>query len=97
MQFQTFNHLKDKKPGMAANAYDAGMTMLQQSHFEARRLIAGVRPPVLDEEGIVAGIAHLVNEQGGLKGPLIEYRSGVTFDRLVPTLENAIYRIAQEG
>ena len=97
MQFQTFDHLKDKKPKLAAKAYDAGMTMLQQGHFEARRLIAGVRPPILDEEGIAAAITHLVNEQSRRKGPNIEYRSKVNFDRLVPILENAIYRIAQEG
>ena len=71
--------------------------MLQQGHFEARRLIAGVRPPILDEEGVVAAVAHLVNEQSRLKGPKIEYRSRVDFDRLAPILENAIYRIAQEG
>jgi signal transduction histidine kinase len=97
MQFQTYDHWKDKSPKQAAKAYDAGMTMLRQGHFEARRLIAGVRPPILDEEGIAAAITHLVNEQNSLKGSKIEYRSTVSFDRLVPTLENAIYRIAQEG
>jgi PAS domain S-box-containing protein len=97
MQFQTFSHLKDRQPQPAAKAYDAGMTMLQQGHFEARRLIAGVRPPVLDEEGIVAAVAHLVHEQSRLEKANIEYRSRVDFDRLAPTLENAIYRIAQEG
>jgi PAS domain S-box-containing protein len=97
MQFQTYTHLKDKKSELAAKAYDAGMTMLQQGHFEARRLIAGVRPPVLDESGVVAAVGHLVNEQSRLRGPDIEYRSRVAFDRLAPILENAIYRIAQEG
>ena len=97
MQFQTFDHLKETKPKQAAKAYDAGMTMLRQGHFEARRLIAGVRPPILDEEGVVAAVGHLVNEQIRLKGPKIEYRSRVDFDRLDPTLENAIYRIAQEA
>jgi signal transduction histidine kinase len=56
-----------------------------------------VRPPILDEEGIVAAVAHLVNEQNRLKGPKIEYRSKVDFDRLAPIAENAIYRIVQEG
>ncbi len=97
MQLQTFDHLKQRKPKEAAKAYDAGVTMLQQGHFEARRLIAGVRPPVLDEEGVVAAIAHLVHEQSRRMKPKIEYRSRVDFDRLVPILENAIYRIAQEG
>ena len=97
MQFDAFDHLKETKPKQAADAYHAGMTMLRQGHFEARRLIAGVRPPILDEAGIVAAIGHLVNEQSRLKGPKIEYRSSVDFDRLDPTLENAIYRIAQEA
>jgi PAS domain S-box-containing protein len=97
MQFQTFEYLKDKKPGLAAKAFAAGTTMLEQSHYETRRLIAGVRPPILDEEGAAAAVGHLVNEQIRLKGPKIEYHSRIHFDRLDPTLENAIYRIAQEA
>jgi PAS domain S-box-containing protein len=97
MQLQAFDYLKSKKPPEAAKAFDAGMTMLQQGHFEARRLIAGVRLPILDESGIVEAVAHLVHEEGHEKGPKIEYRSRVDFDRLDPTLENAIYRIAQEA
>ena len=73
------------------------MTMLRQGHFEARRLISGVRPPILDESGVVAAVAHLVNEQRRQKGPTIEFLSKVEFDRLAPILENAIYRIVQEG
>jgi PAS domain S-box-containing protein len=97
MQFQSYSHQKEARPKDAAKAFDAGMTMLQQGHFEARRLIAGVRPPILDESGVVAAIGHLVHEQSREQGPKIEYRSEVDFDRLAPTLENSIYRIAQEG
>ncbi len=97
MQFQTFHHLQEAKPKLAAKAFDAGTTMLQQSHYEARRLIAGVRPPILDEEGVVAAVGHLVNEYIRRKGPKIENHYKVDFDRLDPTLENAIYRIAQEA
>jgi signal transduction histidine kinase len=73
------------------------MTMLRQSHSEVRRLISGVRPPVLDESGIVAAIAHLVHEQQRQVGPKIEFRSAVEFPRLAVVLENAVYRIAQEA
>ena len=38
-----------------------------------------------------------MNEQSRLKGPKIDYHSRVDFDRLAPILENAIYRIVQEG
>ena len=97
MQLQAFEHLRDKNPKQAAKAYDAGLTMLRQGHFEARRLIAGVRPPILDESGVVEAVAHLVHELCRDKGPKIEYRSRVDFDRLDPTLENAVYRISQEA
>ena len=97
MQFDVYAHLKETKPKDAAKAYDAGVTMLRQGHFEARRLISGLRPPILDEEGIVAAIAHLVGEVRRKKGPKIEYRSRVEFQRLAPILENAVYRIAQEA
>jgi PAS domain S-box-containing protein len=97
MQFEVYDHLKQTKPKEAARAYDAGMTMLHQSHADARRLISGVRPPILDEEGIASALTHLVNEHRRKKGPKIEFYSDVEFDRLVPLLENAVYRIANEG
>ena len=97
MQFDAFDHLKEAKPQQAATAYHAAMTMLRQGHHEAHRLIAGLRPPILDESGVVEAIAHLVREEGREKGPKIENHSRVDFDRLDPTLENAVYRIAQEG
>ena len=97
MQLQAFDHLKDNTPKEAAKAYDAAMTMLQQGYFETRRLIADVRSPILDEAGVAEAISHLVHEQSRDKQPKIEYRSRVDFDRLDPTLENAIYRIAQEA
>jgi len=97
MQFQTYKHFKETKPKEAEKAYDAGVIMLQQGHFEARRLIHGVRPPILDELGVVEAIAHLVHEESCRKGPKIEFYSRVDFDRLAPILENAIYRIIQEG
>jgi PAS domain S-box-containing protein len=97
MQFQVFHHIQESNPKEAASAFDAGMTLLRQGHFETRRLIAGVRPPILDESGVGEAIAHLVHEQAREKGPKIECVSRIDFDRLVPTLENAIYRICQEA
>jgi PAS domain S-box-containing protein len=97
MQLEVYSNLKETKPREARKAYEAGITMLRQGHADARRLISGVRPPILDEEGIVAAISHLVNEhkrQGGLR---IEFHAEVKSGRLVPILENAVYRIAQEA
>jgi PAS domain S-box-containing protein len=97
MQFQTYDHLKIHDPESAKTAFDAGIQMVQQAHSEARRLISGVRPPILDESGIVAALAHLAHDQQAFDGPSIEFQSDVEFRRLEPVLENAVYRIAQEA
>ena len=97
MQFQIYDHLKATKSAEAQKAYDGGVMLLRQGHFEARRLISGVRPPILDESGVVAAIAHLVNEKSLEQGPAVEFQSKVKFNRLPPVLENVLYRIVQEG
>ena len=45
MQLDTSNALKESKPKHATKAYHAGMTMLRQGHFEARRPISSVGHP----------------------------------------------------
>ena len=65
--------------------------------FESRRLISEVRPPIIDEIGLVTAISHLVHEHRRLGGPKIECHSSVQFGRLPPILENALYRIVQEA
>jgi PAS domain S-box-containing protein len=97
MQFQIFEYLADKTTAEAARVYEAAVAMLRQAHFEARRLISGVRPPILDESGIVAALAHLVHDQTLERGPKVEFHSKVSFQRLEAVLENALYRIVQEG
>lgn len=97
MQFETYDYQKHRDPQLAAEAFGAGMTMLRQAHFEARRLISGLRPPILDEAGVLPALAHLVNEQQRKGGPTIELHGRLGFDRLSPILENAIYRIVQES
>jgi signal transduction histidine kinase len=98
MYFQNSSRLQGQDDERAAVAYDTGVTILRQSLAEARRLISGVRPPILDEFGIVAAINHLIHDcQAKHDAPEIAFYSEVDFDRLTPILENAIYRMVQEG
>jgi PAS domain S-box-containing protein len=96
MQFQTHLSSKDAEPDFAAKTFADGMDMLKRAHCESRRLISGVRPPILDESGVVAAITQLVNQQQKEAEMSVEFRSDVAFERLDPILENAIYRIVQE-
>jgi signal transduction histidine kinase len=98
MQLDTYTRLKDQDPQQATQAFEAGVSAVRQGLAEARRLISGLRPPVLDELGAAAAIAHLVHESQAVEGaPEITLRSEVQFARLAPVVENAIYRIVQEG
>jgi signal transduction histidine kinase len=97
MHLQMFNHLREGNPEEAKKAYDAAVQLVSQSHAEARRLISGVRPPVLDEAGLETALAHLVHDQRVFQGPKIKFDSNVQFRRLPLILENSLYRIAQEA
>jgi PAS domain S-box-containing protein len=97
MQFQVYTHQKDAKHEDAQQAFDGGLALLRQGHAETRRLISGVRPPILDESGVMAAIAHLIHDPAFDDGPKVEFHSRVTFTRLAPVVENIIYRIIQEG
>jgi signal transduction histidine kinase len=59
-------------------------------------LISGLRPPIIDEFGIVAAIEYLVSEQPA-KGPQIEFDHEVRFNRLPDLLEGTVFRIVQEA
>ncbi len=97
MQFQSFESLRVQQPQAAAGSYERGIELLRDSLNEARRLIAGVRPPLLDDAGVVAAIESLTEELNCRDGARIELANGLDFDRLQPVLENALYRIVQES
>jgi signal transduction histidine kinase len=94
---QSYREIAAANPAEAWKTFDAGVRTLSQGVSEARRLISGLRPPVLDESGVVAAIEHLVYEAQRSGGPVIDFSTDVHFDRLAPTLENALFRIVQEA
>jgi signal transduction histidine kinase len=63
---------------------------------ESRRLMNGLRPPILDECGIVAAIEHLIQEQPTAEVQ-ITFEPKAIIPRLAPALETAIFRITQEA
>ena len=78
------------------NEYLRGIELLREALAEGRRLISGLRPPILDERGVVAALEYLVNELRPYV-PQIEFVNRTNFGRLAPAIEVAIFRIAQEA
>lgn len=95
--FQTFSQLRDSNPAEAQKAFDSGLQLLGEGMAEVRRLIGGLRPPILDETGLVKALDHLVGESKQQNEPEIVYVHDVQFERLAAPLENAVYRIVQES
>src|SRR5690606_34757873 len=79
------------------DSFLTGVRLLSGSIAEARRVINGLQPPVLEDEGVVAAIEALVTDLEQVAGLEIELIVEVKFQRLAPALEMAIYRIVQEG
>jgi len=71
--------------------------LLGETIEEARRLIDGLRPGVLEEQGVVPAVKYLCEQTERLHNIATEYVDEVEFDRLAPAVEMAIYRIVQEG
>ena len=97
MAFQVAGQALAGSSDQANVNFKAGMALLNRCIAETRRLINGVRPPLLDEEGIVAAVKSLLAEEAESGGPELEFRHSPKIDRMEPVLENAAYRIIQEA
>jgi PAS domain S-box-containing protein len=75
---------------------DDVLRLIRESVAEARRLIGGLRPPILDESGIVAAVEDLCADRRHGEKSQIEFVNQVQFRRLAAPLEVALFRIVQE-
>ncbi|MBN1590898.1 MAG: PAS domain S-box protein [Pirellulales bacterium] len=76
--------------------FDLGVQLLRESIAESRRLVRGLRPPVLDEFGIVPAIEHLIEDHHSVGGSPVQCVTFGMTDRLAQPLESALFRIVQE-
>jgi signal transduction histidine kinase len=68
----------------------------QEALAEMRLLIYELRPPALEEDGLVAALQARLRAVEGRAGLKTEFRSEVE-ERLPPEMEEGLYRIAQEA
>lgn len=97
LHLQGFRENLSRGPMEAWKSFDTAAKLIARAVDDARRLISGLRPPILDEAGIVEAVDYLVCENQRADGPKIEFTHDVAFDRLAPPLETAIFRIVQES
>jgi len=73
-----------------------GLRLLRAATDEARRLIGGLRPPALDELGIIAAVESLAAD-ARIDVPRVEFTHRLPAGRLPPDLETTLFRIVQES
>ena len=74
----------------------APLCLLRESIEESRRMISGLRPTILDEQGLVGAIEYLINEIPTEDVEIVfSHQDG--FRRLDPVVEGSLFRIVQEA
>jgi PAS domain S-box-containing protein len=96
-RLQGLRDMHARDPARAWEDLESATRLIGRAIDETRRLISGLRPPILDESGVVHAIEYLVCESNEQGSPTIEFTHEVTFDRLAPPLESALFRIVQES
>jgi PAS domain S-box-containing protein len=94
MHLEAYEHLLGDADG--GRDLREGLRLLRAAADEARRLIGGLRPPALDELGIVDAIESLVGE-ARVDVPRVEFRHRLDAGRLPADVETTIFRIVQES
>jgi len=71
--------------------------LLQQTMDGLRKLVYELRPTMLDDLGLVPAIRWYARTRLGTQGLQVHVEPTACDHRLAPTLETALFRIAQEG
>jgi PAS domain S-box-containing protein len=70
--------------------------ILQRTVAEGRRLINGLRTPVLDDWGVVAALEQLIDEEDRAHVQ-VQFIKDESLGRMAPRIEETLYRITQEA
>lgn len=93
MHFQALEHATGRVP---TGDLTEGLRLLAAAAEESRRLIGGLRPPTLDELGIIDSVEALVRD-ARIEIPTVTFTHSLPAKRLAPHLETTIFRIVQES
>lgn len=89
--------LDDDRPAGAEPPVREAHRIAASASAALRQLIRGLRPPVLDDLGLVPALRQLATQVQDGTGLPVEVRAGVGSVRAAPDVELAAYRIAQEA
>lgn len=83
-------------PGTARRLEDA-VTMVDGMIRQARDIARGLRPPLLDEAGLVPAIDHFLKSVAARSGTRIDFDVAPGVTRTPPGLSTTVFRLVQEA
>jgi PAS domain-containing protein len=89
-------HQRDLTP-RARTEWDLAWSLLGQSIREARAVMSGIHPPVLDERGIVAAIEYLIAEHHASGDTSVTFQHAMTKEEISPLIEVTLFRVLQQA
>lgn len=96
MHLETFAETLAADPDRALAELALAIEQSRQAVSETRRVIAGLLPPMLEEQGLGAAIQQLVN-QARADVPRVTLAVQGDAARVPPAVAGSVYRIAQEA
>src|ERR1700726_4572951 len=83
--------------GLIARKLDDGIAVLETLLQQARQISLDLRPPLLDDLGLVPALRWYLDQQAQRAGLRIEFFADPALERMSPETETACFRVAQEA
>ncbi|HEX2173868.1 MAG TPA: GAF domain-containing protein, partial [Dehalococcoidia bacterium] len=94
---QAYQELHRQGAPQAGATLDRGLHFLSRAIAESRRVISHLRPPGLDDHGLVPALEEYLGELRAETGWRIELIDRIGGQVLSPAVETTVYRIVQEA
>jgi PAS domain S-box-containing protein len=95
-RLQTFMEHRPPEAAQDREELEDAIALVRQTIGEARRIIANLRPPTLDDFGVATAI-RMQTEELRAEGFDASYEETLGGERLPATLETALFRVVQEA
>jgi signal transduction histidine kinase len=95
LNLQAAQRLEER--GLIARKLDDGIAVLETLLQQARQISLDLRPPLLDDLGLVPALRWYLDQQAQRAGLRIEFFADPALERMSPEIETACFRVAQEA
>jgi signal transduction histidine kinase len=90
-------HMPEAMPELARSRLDDSMALVQEMTASIRRVMDDLRPPMLDDFGLVATLHWYGAQFASRTGVAVTVQGKEPVPRLAAPVENALFRVVQEG